>query len=350
MRLFAVAIVAALALAVPAALASPAVTGYPSSIASAGDSITRAFNTCSFPYVDCPASSWSTGTNATVNSHYRRILAANTAISGRNYNDAKTGGRMADLNGQLQTAVAQGAQYVTILMGANDVCTSSESTMTPPATLAAQLRTALTTFSAGRPDSRIFVASIPDVYHLWEIFHTNLGAVTVWGLAGICQSLLKSPMSTAAADNDRRLRVRQRSIDDNAAIAAVCREFVHCRYDGGAAFNLRFATSDVTTRDYFHPSVAGQAKAAAVTWGATFDFTDATPPVTTATTAPDPAGGTDVTLAATDAAGVSGIEYRLGAATAWSRYSGTVVVPAGSSITFRAVDVNGNVEASQTLP
>ena len=72
--------------------------------------------------------------------------------------------------------------------------------------------------------------------------------------------------------------------------------------------------------------------------------------MTTATTAPDPAGGTDATLAATDAAGVSGIEYRLGAATAWTRYSGTVVVPAASSITFRAVDVNGNVEASQTLP
>src|SRR3954447_18305959 len=166
MRFFVVAAVVALALAVPAALASPAVTGYPGSIASAGDSITRAFDTCSFPYVDCAANSWSTGTNTSVNSHYRRILAANGAISGRNYNDAKTGGRMVDLNGQLQSAATQGAQYVTILMGANDVCTSSNSTMTAPATLAAQLRTALTTFSTGRPDSRIFVASIPDVYHL----------------------------------------------------------------------------------------------------------------------------------------------------------------------------------------
>ena len=120
MRVFVVAVVAALALAVPAALASPAVTGDPGSIASAGDSITRAFDTCSFPYVDCPANSWSTGTNSTVNSQYRRILAANAAISGRNYNDAKTGARMLDLNGQLQTAVTQGAQYVTILMGANE--------------------------------------------------------------------------------------------------------------------------------------------------------------------------------------------------------------------------------------
>ena len=55
----------------------PSRRGYPSSMASTGDSITRAFNDCSFPFVDCPAASWSTGTSSAVNSHYRRILAAN---------------------------------------------------------------------------------------------------------------------------------------------------------------------------------------------------------------------------------------------------------------------------------
>src|SRR5215210_4415077 len=114
------------ALVVPAAVADSSVVGYPSSIASTGDSITRAFNTCSFPFIGCPANSWSTGTNSTVNSHYRRILAANPAIQGRNYNDARTGARMNGLLTQVQAAVSQGAEYVTVLMGANDVCTSSE--------------------------------------------------------------------------------------------------------------------------------------------------------------------------------------------------------------------------------
>jgi hypothetical protein len=195
----------------------------------------------------------------------------------------------------------------------------------------------------------VYFVSIPDVYHLWEILHTNLGAVLTWTFGGICQSLLARPTSTSSADTARRLRVRQRSIDDNAAIAGVCAEFIHCRFDGGAAFALRFTTSDVSTRDYFHPSVAGQAKAASVTWTAGFEFTVATAPSTTVTIAADPAGGTDVTLAATDNVGVSGIEYRLGAPTAWTRYAGPVTVPAGTSIRFRAVDVNGNVEATQTL-
>jgi hypothetical protein len=314
-------------------------------MASTGDSITRAFNTCSFPFTDCPANSWSTGTSTAVNSHYRRILAANPLISGRNYNDAKTGARMVGLAGQVQSAIAQQAQYVTILMGANDVCTSSESTMTPVATLRSQLQTALTTLSAGLPNARIFVASIPDVYHLWQILHTNFAAVFTWSIGGICQSLLANPTSTSSTDQARRLRVRQRAIDDNAALTAVCAQFIHCRYDNGAVFGTQFQTSDVSTRDYFHPSVSGQTKLAAISWAATFNFADSAPPTTTASTT-----GSNVTLSAVDNVAVSGIEYRVGAATAWTRYAAPVSVPAGSSITFRAVDVNGNIEATQTLP
>ena len=91
---FAALATAALVTAAPA-LAEPAVVGPPSSIASTGDSITRAFNTCWFPYVDCPSNSWSTGTASWT--HYRRILAVNPAISGRTSNHAVTGADMADL-------------------------------------------------------------------------------------------------------------------------------------------------------------------------------------------------------------------------------------------------------------
>jgi hypothetical protein len=340
--------VAALALYVaPTAAADVAHVGYPSSMASTGDSITRAFNTCAFPFVDCPANSWSTGSSSSVNSHYRRILAANPAILGRNFNDAKTGARMNALGGQVTTVVSQGVEYVTILMGANDVCTSSVSTMTPTVTLAAQLQSALQSLSSGLPNARIFVVSIPNVYHLWEILHTNFNAVLTWTLGGICQSLLANAWSNAPADVARRQQVYDRNVADNAAIERVCAGFIHCRFDGNAAFNLRFVPSDVSTRDYFHPSVAGQAKAAAVTWAATFNFADQTAPSSTASTAPGE-GGTDVTLSATDDVGVAGIEYTLNGG-AYQRYTGTFTVPAGTSLLYRAVDVNGNVEATHPL-
>jgi hypothetical protein len=335
---------AALALLlVPVAAADVAHVGYPSSMASTGDSITRAFNTCAFPFVDCPQNSWSTGSSSTVNSHYRRILAANPAISGRNFNDARTGARMNALNGQVTTVVSQRVEYVTVLMGANDVCTSSVSTMTPTATLEGQLQTALQTLSSGLPNARIYVVSIPNVYHLWEILHTNFSAVLTWSLGGICQSLLANPMSTAPADVARRQQVYNRTVDDNAALAHVCAQFIHCRFDGNAAFNLQFVRSDVSTRDYFHPSVSGQARAAAVTWAASFDFGDKVAPVSTVTV---DAGA--VTLSATDNVAVSGIEYSLNGG-AYQRYTGTFAVPAGTSVTYRAVDVNGNIEATKVV-
>jgi lysophospholipase L1-like esterase len=254
--------VAALA-AVPAAHAQA-----PASMASTGDSITRAFNTGSFPFLDAPANSWSTGTSATVNSHYRRLLALNPAIAGRNFNFAVSGADMADLNGQVQRAVAQGVEYVTILMGANDVCASSEAAMTPVDTFRAQFQTAMQTLTTGLPAAQVYVLSVPDVFRLWEVYRTSVTAWLVWSGARICQSLLANPWSFSSGDVARRARVRQRNVDYNTQLAAVCALYVTCRFDGNATFNTPFARSDVTTRDYFHPSLAGQAKLAAVSWAA----------------------------------------------------------------------------------
>lgn len=247
------------------AVATPAFGAYPSSIASTGDSITRAYNTCWFPYVDCPSNSWSTGSSLP-GSHYRRILAVNPAISGRTYNHGVTGADMADLNVQAQGVVSRGVQYVTVLMGANDVCASSEGGMTPVETFRAQFQQGLATLTTGLPSARIFVSSIPDIHQLFSLYRYDLGANAVWAAAGICQSMLANPMSNTQADVDRRARVRQRNIDYNTQLAQVCAMYTLCRFDGNAVFNTAFVRSDVTTRDYFHPSVAGQSKLATVTW------------------------------------------------------------------------------------
>lgn len=330
--------------AVPSALADPARVGYPGSIASTGDSITRAYNTGFLPYFDAPANSWSTGSSGIVNSHYRRILAANPLVLGRAFNDAASGADMADLAGQVQRAVSQGAEYVTILMGGNDACASSEAAMTPVATFAAQVQAALAALSAGLPDARIFVVSIPDIYNLWAIYRDSLTARLVWTVAGICQSMLARPGSMAQADVDRRARVRQRVVDYNGQLALICAAFIHCRFDGNTVFNTPFVRSDVTTRDYFHPSLSGQVRLAAISWAATFDFTDAVAPSSSASVSAGAA-----TLTATDDVGVAGLEYRFASSGAYTRYTGPVALAPGATLTYRAVDVNGNVEATKTI-
>jgi lysophospholipase L1-like esterase len=330
-----------------AARAEPAHVGPPSSLAALGDSITRGFNTGWFPFVDWPASSWSSGTDPAVGSHYSRLLALNPAIAGHGFNDAATGADSADLSTQAQLAVSQRVEYVTVLIGANDACAASEAGMTPVATFGARVAAALAALAAGLPDARIYVVSVPDLYHLWSLVKDNLAAQLVWGIASICQSLLADPWSNDAADVDRRLRVRQRTVDYNDRLRAACALFVHCRYDDDAAFETRFAAADVSNRDYFHPSLSGQATAAAATWAAGFDFTDVVAPRSRAWVAPAPLGSR-VRLTAVDAAGVSGIEYRLGAG-AWQRYAGALTVAAGARLTWRAVDRNGNMEATRSL-
>lgn len=253
-------------LAPPAAAAAPPL---PSSMASLGDSITRGFNACGF-FVDCPSRSWSTGSSSAVQSHYARILAGNPAISGHAFNDARSGARMVDLPGQAATAAAQHPDYATILMGANDACTGSESSMTPVETFTAQFRSAMQTLTAGSPQTRVFVASVPDVKRLWSVAKGSLAARTAWSLFGICQSLLARPTSTAQADVDRRNRVEARVAQYNTALSSVCAAFVQCRYDGGAVFGFAFTLSQISTWDYFHPNTSGQAALAAVTWSRSF--------------------------------------------------------------------------------
>jgi len=263
------------ALALPLATPTPAAAApgpAPSSMASLGDSITRGFNACGL-YFDCTSRSFSTGTTGSVNSHYLRIRAVNPQLNGRNYNEARTGARVADLPGQAGAAVSRGAQYVTILIGANDACASSEAAMTSIGTFRGHVNTALGRLRSGLPAARVLVISIPDVRRLWEVGKGNSSARSAWSLFGICQSMLANPTSTAPADVDRRARVRQRVIDYNSQLAQACAAYgPNCMFDGNAVFGYPFVLSQVSTWDYFHPNTTGQAVLASVTYAAGFGW------------------------------------------------------------------------------
>jgi GDSL-like Lipase/Acylhydrolase family len=266
-RRFLVALAVAAALTWPAAAVAQA-TQYPDSMASTGDSITRAFNTGLLPYTDAPLNSWSTGGRAYVFSHYRHTLAVNPLILGRNFNDARSGAEMAELDGQMQVVNMQQVEYVTVLMGANDACASSEAAMTPVSEFRAQFVHAMNTVSTGSPTAVVYVVSIPDIYRLWLILHDNPNARLLWRLTGFCRSMLARPGSTAPEDEARRQRVRQRVIDYNTVLEDVCELYVQCRFDGNVVFDYPFQPRHVSTRDYFHPSLEGQRVLAEVTWNA----------------------------------------------------------------------------------
>jgi lysophospholipase L1-like esterase len=241
-------------------------------MASMGDSITRGFNACGF-YLDCTSRSFSTGSYSSVNSHYVRLRAVNPAISGRNFNESRSGARAADMPGQAAAVVNRGVDYVTILIGANDACTSSEASMTPVATFRAHIDAALATLRGGLPDASVYVISIPDIKRLWDVGRTSFAARTAWSLLDVCQSMLASPTSFSQANVERRDRVRQRVIDFNAQLAAACAAYgSNCRFDGNAVFSYPFTLGQISGWDYFHPNTTGQRVLADISYRAGFGW------------------------------------------------------------------------------
>lgn len=240
---------------------------YPGSMSSLGDSITRGFNAAGW-FSDWTARSWSTGSYGSVKSHYNRLVALNPALSGHAYNDARTGAKMTELAGQAATATKRNVDYVTVLMGANDACTSTEAGMTTTSAFGTRFTAAMEVFEADPTPPSVFVASVPDLYRLYSVGKSNSSARAAWGAYGICQSMLANPRSTTQADVDRRARVRQRVVDYNSTLAQVCGEYVFCKYDGGAVFGYPFTLSQLSTWDYFHPNTAGQAVLADVSYRA----------------------------------------------------------------------------------
>jgi lysophospholipase L1-like esterase len=252
--------VAVLALAAPAAGALV----YPDSMAATGASATRAAGTCERSG-GCPENSWATGTNTEVNSIYLRIRAVHPEITGNVYNDAVGGEDMSDLADQFEVVIEQRVQFVIVDMGGNDICAAEERQVTPTASFRADFEAAMSRLLAARPNTRIAVVSITNVYRLWDILHTTRAATDTWNRNRTCQSMLANPTSTARADVERRARVLEREIELNGALATVCARYANCEYDGGAAFEHAFEAGDVG-RDYFHPSLAGQATNALVEW------------------------------------------------------------------------------------
>src|SRR5829696_2388665 len=236
----------------------------PSSMAAIGDSITRAYDVCC-SYGDHPGQSWSTGSTSYdgIASHYERIRQRNPAITGRGYNDAVSGAKMSAAPTQAAQAVNQGARYVTILLGANDLCTSSPSTMTSTTTFRAQFSQAMATLMAQDQDPYVLVSSIPNIHQLWEVLHTNSLARWVWSTAKICQSMLGATRTEA-----ERQQVVDRERAFNQILADTCARYTRCRWDGGAVYNYQFSASQVSSLDFFHPSLSGQAALARVTWAA----------------------------------------------------------------------------------
>src|SRR5207249_4829158 len=114
----------------PSAVAADAAIPLPAVMAAVGDSITQVASSAGSLGVDAPQNSWSTGTNSTVNSHYLRLLALGAPIGQQNHNLSVSGAKVGGLNAQMLNVVAIRPDYLTVLIGGNDLCTDTVAQMT----------------------------------------------------------------------------------------------------------------------------------------------------------------------------------------------------------------------------
>ena len=219
---------------------------FPRFIAALGASTSAGYATQPGPEL---ANSWATGTNPKVHSIYLRLRQRNGAGE-RAFNAAEPGSTMAMLSYEA-ALIPKGVDLVTVEMGTNDVC---DPPATSPADFRSSLADGLRVIAKRAPKARIVVVSIFDHLAVWDAVKMVPGARA---RRGFC-SAATTPSGRPAERKAIRIL--------NHELATVCGRHPQCRFDGGAAPRIRWTRADVSTLDYFHPSLAGQRKTADAVW------------------------------------------------------------------------------------
>lgn len=254
-------------LSASAALPTPQpIYSSPKSIAALGDSITRAANACE-AWQECPQASWATGTRTEVHSQAQRLKTLYKAPKNiKIFNNAHSYTKVNDIINQATLATTQKAEYITILSGANDLCTPTIEAMTSTQDFKNSVHESLRTLNQRLPLSKIFVASIPNILNLWQEGKDNPEARDAWAGGKICQSLLANPESMAQQDVNRRLQVEKRLTAYNKIWKQECETATNCYFDNNALYKAKFSLEEISHYDYFHPSLSGQRKISDLTW------------------------------------------------------------------------------------
>jgi hypothetical protein len=246
------------------AAVSPSTT-YPNAVVVLGHSGTTGANTDPRIPGDRRTNSWATGENPAVASIYLRLLALNPAVRGRNTNLGVDGSDVNDLAAQVDQALKlQPLPDLFIVQEVDNDMRCDGSDPDNYAAFAQTLTAQLARIVAKAPRAIILLVSSPPGTV------ANYGQV-VSGLQGPGREAntgtgpcdLFDPAGKAVPAHwryqDRVIRHYQ------AQVAAVCKRFSTCRYDGGALYRMKLVAADLAF-DEQHLSIAGHRKQAALEW------------------------------------------------------------------------------------
>lgn len=230
--------------------------------------------------------SWATGLNLfkPVNSHAHRIVKLLNGAQFRTRNAAVSGAVAKDvvvdqlpkLMDWSQSKLGQAApDYVTVFIGANDICKDTYDQMTSTSDYINTVATAVDTMLAKSPRTKVLVMTLPKIDTLQSVagsaLHVGIAPVKTcqdfWKLANVCGSL------NLEADPLKRQIAVDRVHEYNEAL----RDMVSSRQaDFGDRVRLANGPAEVNfdkddvSMDCFHPSTKGQNKLAQKSWEITW--------------------------------------------------------------------------------
>jgi lysophospholipase L1-like esterase len=253
----------------------------PALLGAIGDSYTQAWSVSPSYKQDHPQFSWAVGyakgdgvfsLQERFNALGNKLGIMDAATSGRKMNDAaRQAGIVVAAAKQLP---AGSTAFVTFELGTNDLC---DFTMTNPTAFETQLRAATTILRAGLPaGSRILMLSVPDLNHFYAITQANATAKSALGsryLNAVCPPFLGTAATHTLAQASTTLASYNNilyKVCDEIEVADGASDKLHCRHDEAGLSERDFVIGDLSTADYFHPSLTGQAKMAAAAWKASW--------------------------------------------------------------------------------
>ena len=257
----------------------------PKRLSSTGDSMSEAID------AELPAAnhwaSWVNGYHGfwewlfgltDVYSHNQRITKNFGSYGRKNFMEAKSGADMFDFPGQAAQSVNHQAQYVTVLMGHNDVCQNHPTEIPTDEMFEENFRAGMEKLKQGLPaGATIYVVGIVDIYHLWEMARDKkaLGIVdceVIWAASVLGLYPCATMLSPLNSDADRRA-TQKRNEGFNGILERVTQEYQtkdsrHQYFYTDVVFNYPFVESQVSDIDCFHPSARGQKDLSKITWDA----------------------------------------------------------------------------------
>lgn len=228
-------------------------------IGSIGDSITTGLN--STHWGENKGINWSTGTKQKelLMSHYHRLtdLVERNVVS---VNVARSGAVSRGIIRQAQDLSERHPDYVTILIGGNDVCSWSHDYDNELLQYERNVKQSIEILLASNEDVKILLIPIPDMHHLWKVGHDN-GCQLRWDLFGMCNALLHSNRT-----DEERLAFKRRVEKANDTLQVIANNYEeNVRFDHSIA-DYKFQWSEVSPHDCFHPSLKGHKLISQMTW------------------------------------------------------------------------------------